>query len=158
MELFIPSLLLLIVCGIIAFAVVPKFTTPAILLVSMLIFVYVLYYHYTTFAYEYQYSTWQLQLTQYAPFLMIFALIGFIFMAFGFIFQSGGGNSSPISQLPLLPTSSSATNPVTGAINTGLRGASNVVSNASSAIKNIFTGKKNNSQSYNLTSLLSTPK
>jgi len=157
MELFIPSLLVLILCGIIAFAIVPKFTTPAVLLISMLIFVYVLYNHYNTFLYEYNYSTWQLQLIQYSPFVIVFVLIAFIFMAFGFIFQSGGRMSSPISEIPSLPASSSATNPVTGVINNGLRGASNIVSNASSAIKNIFTGKKNN-QSYNLTSLLSTPK
>jgi hypothetical protein len=167
MELFIPSLLTLLISSLLAFVLLPRLAVPIVLLLSLVILVYVLRTHYATFSDEYRYSTWQYQLQQYAPYVIIVVLISFILTSIGFIFQGGGAVTVPTVETPSLPSANSATNPITSAINTGLRAAQNTVaaaataaSDAAEAVTNVLSTKRNNRApaNYNLTSLLTTPR
>ena len=62
MELFIPSLFVLLIAGILAFALVPRLSVPIILLLSLVILMFTMRKHMYDFAAEYRYSTWQYQL------------------------------------------------------------------------------------------------
>jgi hypothetical protein len=157
MELFIPSLLTLLILGFIVYGVLPRATVPVILTVSVLILCFVLYNHYFAFNYEYRYSTWQEIFKQYSSFIMVGILIVFIIIAAVTTFKSGLGSSSPTipSAVPL-PSANTATNPVTSALNTAIRNVSNSVESAINTVSNSFSG--NNRKNYNLSPLVTTPK
>ena len=164
MELFIPSLFILLIAGLLAFFIIPRSTVPVVLSISFLILLYVLRDHYGKFYNEYRYSTWQYTAQAYAPYIIVAVLILFILTSSSFVLQSSGGQP----QITALPTATSATNPVTSAINASIRAvttaatsastaATSAVTAATNAVKNI--GKKNNSGSaYNISSLLGSSK
>lgn len=172
MELFIPSLLLLLFTGVIVYGILPRFTITYVLALSVILLAYVLKVHYTSFADEYRYSTWQTIFTGYAPYMMLFFLIMFIIIAAVNIFTGRNGGSTPTSLIPTvspLPSATTATNPITSALNTTIRTVSSGVSSAATGIANLgegvvksvntaLTGKSNSNRSYNLTSLVSTPR
>ena len=159
MELFIPSLLILLVAGLFAFLIIPRMTVPLILLLSVLILLYVLNNHYHHFYSEYHYSTWQDRLRDYSPYVIVVVLIFFIFTSSSFAMWKGAA-SPIIPETPPLPSASSATNTVTSAINTGIRSVTNTVGDVKSLVTNIVSGTtkvnagKNTSSGYNLTALL----
>ena len=97
MELFIPSLLaILIAAGIVMF-LLPRLS-PVILGVLALVFLLIAaYQHYTFFGSEYQLSTWQLPLINYGPYLMIGGLV--IFLIFFIINFIGTGQASATAPL-----------------------------------------------------------
>jgi hypothetical protein len=97
MELFIPSLLaILIAAGIVMF-LLPRLS-PVILGVLALVFLLIAaYQHYTFFGSEYQLSTWQLPLLNYGPYLMIGGLV--IFLIFFIINFIGTGQASATAPL-----------------------------------------------------------
>jgi hypothetical protein len=162
MELFIPSLLVLLIAGLLAFLIIPRSTVPVVLGVSLLILLYVLNDHYGKFYNEYRYSTWQYTAQGYAPYVIVAILILFILTTSSFTLHSSGWQTQV--QTPTLPTATSATNPVTSAINSGIRAVSstaaaattavtNTVAAATSAVKN--AGKnKNSGSAYNISALL----
>lgn len=100
MELFIPSLLaILIAAGIVMF-LLPRLS-PVILGVLALVFlVLAAYQHYTFFGSEYQLSTWQLPLVNYGPYLMIGGLVVFlIFFIINFIGTGQASASAPLQKI-----------------------------------------------------------
>ena len=160
MELFIPSLLILLIAGLLAFYIIPRSTIPVVLGISLLIFLYVMHDHYAKFYNEYRYSTWQYVAQAYAPYIIVAILILFILTSSSVALHSGGQ-----TQTPVLPTANSATNPITSVINSGMRAVSNTAAAATTAVTNTVaaatnavtnTGKnKNNSGSaYNISALL----
>jgi hypothetical protein len=160
MELFIPSLFVLLIAGLFSFLIIPRLSVPIVLFVSMIILVYVLRNHYSLFYNEYRYSTWQYTLKQYAPYVMILFLFIIIFTSSSF--ASFDGISEPPTSFSPLPPASTATNPITSALNTGMRSISNVASSVTGAITeavNSNASKNSKSSStYNLTSLFTSNK
>ena len=123
MQFFLPSLIAFIIAAVIVFAVLPRLAGPVLVGISVLILGFALYQHVTLFKSEYELSTWQEQLKFYAPFVMIAALLLSVLVYFGVL--SGGRTAAlPAPTLPLtpvLPPANTATNPLTAALNTGIR-------------------------------------
>ena len=169
MELFIPSLLVLLILSLFVFLIAPRMSIPFVLFFSMVILVYVLRNHYYLFHHEYRYSTWQYTLQQYAPYVIVFVLAVFIFTSVG-ITTYNGQSVIPTSmpEIPPLPSASSATNSVTSAINNGLKAvsetATKVKNTVSDTVSNLTrtnmskNAKPSSSSTYNLTSLLTSNK
>ena len=168
MELFIPSLLILLILSLFIFLIAPRLSIPLVLFLSMVTLVYVLRNHYYLFHYEYRYSTWQFTLQQYAPYVIVFVLAVLIFTSVGITTYTGQAIPTKMPEIPALPSAASATNSVTSAINSGLKAASESVTKLTNTVTNTVSDlvKKNNSNtknqgsssSYNLTSLLTTNK
>jgi hypothetical protein len=100
MELFIPSLLaILIAAGIVMF-LLPRLS-PVILGVLALVFLLIAaYQHYTFFGSEYQLSTWQLPLLNYGPYLLIGGLVVFlIFFIINFIGTGQASATAPLQKM-----------------------------------------------------------
>lgn len=110
MELFIPSLLVLLVGAIVCFVLMPSWSPYTLGVVSFVLFAIGAFQHYSTFPYEYKLSSLQSAATDYAPFIMIAAVIigGMIATMLTF-----GGNppsvTSMASSLPAMPSFSGAT-------------------------------------------------
>ena len=80
MELFIPSLLaILIAAGIVMF-VLPRLSPIILGIVALLFLILAAYNHYKFFGAEYQLSTWQLPLVNYAPYLLLGGLVLFLIL------------------------------------------------------------------------------
>ena len=165
MELFIPSLLVLVIICLFAFLIIPRMSIPLILIFSIIILVYVLRNHYHLFYNEYRYSTWQYNLQQYAPFVIVFVLAIFIFTTVGITTYRGNSVPTTMPEIPPLPSASSATNSVTSVINNGMKAASDAVTAVTDTVSNITktnvvknVRNQGSSSTYNLTSLLTSNK
>ena len=97
MEFFLPGLAALLIAALIVFLVLPRLGAPILAVLALLLLAYGVYSHYTLFASEYRYSTWQDRLKFYAPFLMIGALVLAVLGYMGFLFGSKGANALPAS-------------------------------------------------------------
>lgn len=71
MELFLPSLLGLLVAALFAFAVVPQFGPLSLTIVSLLALAGVGVHHYMMFSTEYRMSTWQDMIRSYASYIAL---------------------------------------------------------------------------------------
>jgi polyferredoxin len=132
MELFLPGLLVLIISALFVFMVLPKMGTVVLSVVCGLSLVAVLMHHYSLFASEYRLSTWQNGLAAYTPFIvMAFAVLIIIGVAVSLF---TGKSVTETIQAPIetiqsgisasiqaMPSASTATNPVTSAINTSIK-------------------------------------
>lgn len=100
MELFIPSLLaILIAAGIVMF-LLPRLSPVILGVVALVFLVLAAYQHYTFFGSEYQLSTWQLPLVNYGPYLMIGGLVLFlIFFIINFIGTGQASASAPLQKI-----------------------------------------------------------
>jgi hypothetical protein len=156
MELFIPSLFVLLIAGLFSFLIVPRLSVPVVLFLSMSILVYVLSKHYSLFYNEYRYSTWQYSLKQYAPYVLLLVLFLIIFTSSSF--ATFDGISQPPTSFSPLPPASTATNPITSALNNGMRSISNVATSVTGAINPNASKNTKSSSAYNLTSLFSSNK
>ena len=141
MELFLPSLMIIVVMAFFAFLVIPR-TGPMILAgVSLIALIAAGVHHYKMFYSEYYLSTWQNGLAAYAPFVILGLAILFIIGAIFYMF-SGGETTSAIANIvstPMeaiqeavntsansMPSANTATNPITAAINKGINAVANV--------------------------------
>jgi hypothetical protein len=75
MELFIPSLLVLVLGAIVLFVFMPKWSPYTLGLLSFALLALGLFQHYSMFPYEYKASVLQAAAQDYAPFIMIAAVI-----------------------------------------------------------------------------------
>lgn len=148
MKFFLPSLIALIIAAVIVFAVLPRLAAPILVALSLGILAFALYQHVTLFRAEYALSTWQEQLKFYAPFVMIAGLLLAVLTYFG-VLASGTPTAlaSPTFPSPsVLPPASTATNPVTAALNTGIRSATNFITPTNQGQNNNFSfGLRNRS-------------
>jgi hypothetical protein len=107
MELFIPSLLVLILGGIVFAVILPRFSLHTLGLVSIGLFLLGLYQHFKTFPYEYTASETKHLLKDYAPFITllvtILALVGFAMQMSGGSGNSGAALMAALPALPALP-------------------------------------------------------
>lgn len=146
MELFIPSVLVLLLAAAIVFFVLPRFGAPVLAIVSVILLVYGIYTHMNAFGNEYRFSTWQLGLMSYAPYIMIGGLLVVIAFYLISISPLGKPNGATAPEMPEVPTvasmppSNTATNVVTEGVNNALKGLTNIVGMANTNKKNVNVG------------------
>ncbi len=140
MELFVPSVLLLLIAAAVVFFVLPKFGPTVLAILSVGLLAYGLYAHANTFQNEYRLSTWQNSIASYAPYLMVGGLLVVIAIYFLFLSPFGKGNAAATApEMPEVPTinemppANTATNALTGGINSALKGMANVATGAAAA-------------------------
>ncbi len=94
MELFLPSLLILLAAAILMFGVFPNMPPFVLVLVAILVLVGAGYHHHVLFQDEYRLSTWQNSVTNATvPFLI--ATIVIFMIGYLLNFLGGGGPSKP---------------------------------------------------------------
>lgn len=143
MELFIPSILALVIAAVIVMFVLPRLSSVVLGALALVFVIIAAYQHYNFFYTEYRQSTWQMPLLQYAPYLLLGGLVLFlIFFSINFI----GTNTNAQAAAPLVamnaavervanqaPTVAGVTNAVTNAANNALKavglGANNAAKN-----------------------------
>ena len=144
MELFLPSLLVLLIAAAVIFVVLPRFGPVTLAIISLALLVFGVYQHMNTFGAEYRLSTWQTSLSGFAPFIMLGGIFVIVILYFLFLSPFGGKNTAEAAAMPSLnnmPSAESATNAVTEGINKGLQGLAGVVGLGANAKQN---NKKNN--------------
>lgn len=132
MELFLPSVIVLLLAAAVVFFLLPKFGPATLAIVSAVLLVLGLYQHYKTFGTEYRFSTWQL--VSFSPYFLIGGLL--VLLAIFFVYTLSTGTSAaaevPTIEVPTvanMPPANSSTNLVTGAINRTLNNAANLFKN-----------------------------
>lgn len=140
MELFFPSVIVLLLAAAVVFFVFPRFGPATLAIISAVLLAFGLYQHYNTFGTEYRFSTWQL--VSFAPYLMVAGLLVVIAIFLLYTLPVGGGaNAAPTVNIPTvaeMPPANTSTNIITGGINNALNTAANVFGN---------TNKRNNNNS-----------
>jgi hypothetical protein len=135
MELFIPSVLVLLLAAAVVFFVFPRFGAPVLAAISVGLLAFGIYQHSKNFGTEYRGSTWQYDIAAYAPFVMV----GGVLLVISFYLLSlftGGGAAPTAPEVPTvaeMPSANTATNAVTAGVNNALKGAANVMNNATKA-------------------------
>lgn len=144
MELFIPSILALVIAAVIVMFVLPRLSSVVLGSLALVFVIIAAYQHYNFFYTEYRQSTWQMPLLQYAPYLLLGGLVLFlIFFSINFI----GTSTTAQAAAPLMamnaavervanqvPTVAGVTSAVTNAANNALKA---VGLGANTAAKNI---------------------
>lgn len=133
MELFIPGLIVLLLSAFFIFLILPRMGTPILLAVCAVSLMLAVWHHAAFFGAEYRLSTWQNGLSNYAPWIVLFFGLLFIIGSIQWVFGKESSNSTPMYKLTnsistsmsVMPSAASATNPVTAALNSGLRGTRN---------------------------------
>ena len=143
MELFIPSILALVIAAAIVMFVLPRLSSVILGSLALVLVIMAAYQHYNFFYTEYRQSTWQMPLVEYAPYLLLGGLVLFlIFFSINFV----GTNTNAQAAAPLVamnaavnrianqaPTVAGVTNAVTNAANNALKavglGANNAAKN-----------------------------
>ncbi len=106
-------------------------------LISIALLVYGVREHMNAFGTEYRFSTWQLGLISYAPYVMVGGLLFVI--AFYLLSMSPfgkAGTTAPVEMPTVaeMPKAETATNTVTAGVNNALKGAKNALGNAAAAV------------------------
>jgi hypothetical protein len=146
MELFIPSVLVLLLAAAVVFFVFPRFGAPTLALISVVLLVFGVYQHMNAFGTEYRLSTWQMSLMSYAPFVMIGGLLIVITFYLLALSPLGGATAPSIPEIPSvaeMPSANTATNVVTEGVNNALKGITNVTGNVAAAV-GLGNGNKGN--------------
>lgn len=122
MELFLPSILILLLAAVVVMGLIPQFSPIIIVTLAIVLLVAGMYNHFTMFWNEYQQSTWQRSLTMFAPGILIIAIFVYLFFAIGAFFTGG---SVPVPVLPemSIPSAETATNALTSGINDTMNAA-----------------------------------
>jgi len=96
MEWFIPSLLVLVLSAIVLFIFMPRWSPYTLGLLSFGLFFLGVWQHYSMFPYEYKGSSLQSSLQDYAPFVMLSAVIVGGTLA---VMLSWGGNPPSVAMV-----------------------------------------------------------
>ena len=132
MEIFLPGLLVLLISALFVFMVIPRMGTIFLAVMCAVALVGVLIHHYSMFASEYRLSTWQNGLAAYAPVILLgFAILIVIAVAVSLFIGKSVTETiqAPIetiqsgitASIQAMPSASSATNPITSALNTAIK-------------------------------------
>lgn len=138
MELFIPSVLALLLAAAVVFFVLPRFGPAVLALVALALLGFGVYQHRSLFGSEYRLSTWQLDFMGYAPYIMVGGVLAVI--AFYLISLSPLGRvntTAPVMpEVPTvaeMPPANTATNAVTAGVNNALKAAAATVAVANAS-------------------------
>lgn len=123
MELFIPSLALIVLSAAILLFVFPKLTPIMLASIAGVALTYAVYHHYMMFGSQYSSMTWVSSIQAMAPYIMVGSVL--IFIIGYLLFMAKTGRHATMASIPRLPSANTATNPVTKAINEGLLAAGN---------------------------------
>jgi hypothetical protein len=155
MELFLPSLFVIVIAALLAFVIIPRMGSLILAIASLIALLAAGVHHYNLFYSEYQLSTWQNGIGANAPFFILGLALLFIIGSVFFMFTGGSVTNALQNIAPLetiqnavqnsmanMPSANTATNPITEMINTGLK---NVVGNVQPA-----NNKPANNKPFNL--------
>ena len=82
MQLFLPSLVTIIVAGVCIFFVIPRVSPILIFIISLIFLFIMIQSHYSMFKNEYKLTSWREQLSVFAsPILISIIVIGLVFAA-----------------------------------------------------------------------------
>ena len=131
MELFLPSVLVLLLAAAVVFFVFPSLGPMTLAIVSAVLLTLGAYQHWAQFGVEYRLSTWYLGLMAFAPYVMVGGLLLAIAIYLLYLLPANSQNSTA-SSLPLptisnMPSASSSTNSITSGINRALNSTMNMV-------------------------------
>jgi hypothetical protein len=168
MELFIPSLAVLLLAGLIVFLILPRIGAPILGVLSVALLIYGVMHHIQLFGSEYRYATWTDKLRFYGPFVIIAGLILSILFYILFLFTSRGPSALPASNISMNAGSkdivSSVTNAVVNSVKNATAAVGSAVGSATGAVTNAVSnvvGKNNYNANkgvlQNLGNILSTP-
>ena len=139
MELFLPGIIVLLLSGFFAFMVIPRVGIIILIIISVLSLIAAGTHHYYMFSSEYTLATWQNGMKSYAPWIVLLFSLFFIIGSLQYIIVTPAqtlGNAVSDS-IKNMPSSSSATNPLTSAINTTIKNSptiKNTLNNKNSSI------------------------
>ena len=133
MELFLPSVLVLLVAAAVVFFVFPSLGPATLAIVSALLLTLGLYQHWAQFGVEYRLSTWWIPLMNYAPYVMVAGLLVAIAIYILYLLPANSQNSTvasvPMPTVANMPSANTSTNPVTAGINRALNSTANMANN-----------------------------
>lgn len=149
MELFLPSVIVLLLAAAVIFFLLPQFGPATLAIVSAVLLALGLYQHYNAFGTEYRFSTWQI--ASFAPYFLIGGLLVFIAIFLLYTLPV----SKPVDIVPQvemptianMPSPNTSTNALTGMINRSLNTAANLFNGNNSGknnTNNIFNTFANN--------------
>ena len=154
MELFLPSLAILLLAVIVIFFLLPRLSPAIIVLIATGLLLGGIYHHFSLFYDEYRNSTWQDQLKVFAPGIMITLIV--VYVLFSILMFVTGGKSlvSPVMPDIELPPANTATNIVTSTFNNLIQsvtpnnkkntnGNGGIISNVTNGIGNVASGITN---------------
>jgi len=133
MELFIPSLLAVVLAAVVVMFLLPRLSPVVLGSLALVFLVFAAYQHYTFFGTEYHQSTWQLPFVQYEPYILMGSLILFLlFFIMNFVGVSDASTAAPLaamnaavqrvaSQIPTTPVLTQATNVMRNAANNAMK-------------------------------------
>ena len=132
MELFLPSVLVLLLAAAVVFFVFPSFGPATLAIVSAILLSLGAYQHWAQFGNEYRLSTWWLGLIAYAPYLMVGGLLLAIIIYLGYLLPVSSSSNSTASIIPMptisnMPSANTSTNPITAGINRAINTVTNLV-------------------------------
>jgi hypothetical protein len=156
MELFLPGLFVLVITAFFAFLVVPRIGPTILAIVSLIALIAAGVHHINLFYSEYRLSTWQQGLADAAPWVVLATAIIFIIASIGVLFSNRmtGASNTPMASIQnaisnsmaSTPSASTATNPITAAINSTLTTIGNAGAAVGNTVSKAVSGnKKNNS-------------
>lgn len=128
MELFLPSVIVLLLAAAVVFFMLPRFGPATLAIVSAALLGLGIYQHYTTFGTEYRFSTWQV--ASFAPYFLITGLLIVIAIFLLYTIPVAGAAAAAVVDIPgitNMPPANTSTNVVTSAINNSLNTAANLL-------------------------------
>lgn len=154
MELFFPSVIVLLLAAAVVFFAVPRFGPATLAIISAVLLAFGLYHHYNTFGTEYRFTTWHLAI---APYLLVGGLLVVIaiFLLYTLPVTSGVTNTGPLIDLPSveqMPPANTSTNLITSGINKTLNTVNKTLNTAANLLS--VGEKKNNSILNNISNYI----
>jgi hypothetical protein len=155
MELFLPSLAILLLAVIVIFFLLPRLSPSIIVLIATGLLLGGIYHHFSLFWNEYRNSTWQDQLKVFAPGIMITLIVVYVLFSILMFVTSGRSLAAPIMPDIELPPANTATNVVTSTFNNIIQsvtpnnkknntsGNTGIIGNVTSGISNVASGITN---------------
>jgi predicted PurR-regulated permease PerM len=135
MEIFLPSILIVLLAGVVVFTILPRFGPLVLTVIAIILLMFGVYHHYNLFYDEYRLSTWQTTSTFLAPALVLgvalFFLLGYILSFFG------SGIPVPKSADVVPNVGETVANIVNTAAETVNNVANNVVNSANNVVNNV---------------------
>ncbi len=135
MEIFLPSILIVLLAGVVVFTILPRFGPLVLTVIAIILLMFGVYHHYNLFYDEYRLSTWQTTSTFLAPALVLgvalFFILGYILSFFG------SGIPVPKAADVVPNVGETVANIVNTAAETVNNVANNVVNGANNVVNNV---------------------